>query len=489
MSRLESLPVEMVDRIFSYLCHHCNNTYPEFPTSDLRRDNEALFQLTRTSRTCRRVALRFLFHSFYRYEEVRYIFKMFNAHQDFAQCTRALFLPFRSAFLDIPLVRSTAERLSVANIKACEYTLRYNHPSAEASLALTLCCNVKRLQITLDTLDRSRASFKSTFHLFKRIAEQRGTPAVLQSLEHLEVRTGFQPTDGIVASGVPLFFELSPRLNVLILRGRDGFKPKCLEKVFFAENVRPALESLFEIQMIGWDLTRRSTDSYVLEQFLTSTKRLRTFKYLSSVKNPDLVSDWELGLFHHEYPPQHLINILLGVKPTLQHLTLDFGERGLTRDPSLDTHDIIIDCRQLKQFTNLETLEIDQFCYCPHQLGGLNRGREKATYLADMLPITVRKLTISFPRYRGGHQCLDCILHLGQRVVDRDFPLLEDIDIHARAATPVYDPDRVVDAITLVDDGEQDSRIQRIRIEKAFIGSGVVIKYRSWVKDKFEEYW
>jgi hypothetical protein len=489
MSRLESLPAEIVDRIYSHLCQHCNNTYPEFPSSDLRRNNKALFQLTRTSRTCRNIALRFLFHSFYREKNLIHIFKLFNWHPEFAQYTRAMVLPFGSYLSHCPLVSCMAEKLSVADLPALEYALFYNDRTAEASLALTLCSKVKRLQISLDTLDRSSASFKSTFDLFKRISEHRGTPAVLQSLEHLEVRTGLSPTDGIVASGVPLFLELSPLLEVLILRGRDGFKPKCLEKAFFAEKVRSALESLVEIQMIGWDLTRRSTDSYVLEQFLTSTKRLRTFKYLSSVKNPNLVNDWELGLFHYEYPPRHLINILLRVQPTLQHMSLDYGERGLIRDPSLDTHDIIIDCRQLKQLTNLETLEIDQFCYCPHQLAGLNRGREKATYLADMLPITVRKLTISFPRYRGGHQCLDCILHLGQRAVARDFPLLEDIEINDRAATRVFDPNRVVDTLRLVDDGEQDSRIQRIRIEKAFIGSDVVIKYRFWVKDKFEEYW
>lgn len=486
MSRLESLPVEIVDHIFSYLCHHCNNTYPEIPTSDLRRDNTALFQLTRTSRTCRYIALRFLFHSFYREQKLRDIFELFNWHPEYAQYTRAMVLPFGSTIFDYPLVSCMAEKLSVADLPVLEYALIYNHPPAEASLALTLCSNVKRLQISLYTLDRSSASFKTTFHLFKRISGQRGTPAVLQSLEHLEVRTGFDPTDGIVASGVPLLLEMSPRLEVLILRGRDGAKPKCLEKAFFAEKVRPALESLVEIQMIGWDLTGRNTDSYVLEQFLTSTKRLRKFKYLSSVKNPSLVSDWELGLFHREYPPRHLINILLRVQSSLEHLTLDFGERGLTRDPSLDTHDIIIDCRQMKQFTHLETLEIDQFCYCPHQLGGLNRGQERTTYLADMLPITVRKLTISLPRYTGGHQCLDCILHLGQRVVAGDFPLLEDIDINARAATPVYDPNRVVDTIRVVDDVEQDITDHRFRIEEAFMGSSVVVKYRFWVKDKVE---
>jgi len=298
---------------------------------------------------------------------------------------------------------------------------------------------------------------------------------------------GFEPTDGIVASGTPLLLELSPRLEALVLRGRDGVKPKCLEKAFFAEKVRPALESLLEIQMIGWDLTRRGTDSYVLEQFLTSTKRLRTFMYLSSVKNPDLFSDWELGLFHYEHPPRHLINILLRVQSSLQHLTLDFGERGLTRDPSLDTHDIIIDCRQLKQFTNLETLEIDQFCYCPHQLGRPNRGQERTTYLADMLPITIRKLIISFPRYMGGHQCLDCILHLGQRVMVRDFPFVEHIEINARAITPAFDPSRLVAAMALVDDVERDITDHRFRIEEAFMGSSVVIKYRFWVKDKVEE--
>ncbi|KAH7191818.1 uncharacterized protein B0J16DRAFT_393856 [Fusarium flagelliforme] len=265
MSRLESLPVEIVDRIFSHLCHHCNNTYPEIPTSDHGRDNKALFQLARASKPCRSIALPVLFHSFYHYQEVRYIFKMFNWHQDFTQCTRTLFLPFRSTCSDIPLVRSTAGMISVADLKAFDFALENQHPSAEASLALTLCPKVKRLQITLDTLDRSRASFKNTFHLFKRISGWRGTPAIFQSLKYPEVRMGFEPTDGIVASGVPLLLEMSPRLEVLILRGRDGFKPKCVEKCFFAQKVRPALESLVEIQMIGWDLTRRNTDSYVLE--------------------------------------------------------------------------------------------------------------------------------------------------------------------------------------------------------------------------------
>ncbi|RFN45485.1 f-box domain protein [Fusarium flagelliforme] len=415
MSRLENLPVEIVDRIFSQLCHHCNNKYPETPTSDHGRDNEALFQLTRTSRTCRSIALPFLFHSFYHYQEVTYIFKMFNWHQDFTQCTRALVLPFSSTCSDIPLVRGTAERLSLADPKAVDFVdlkpfdfaAISNHPSAEASLALTLCSKVKRLQITLDTLDRNRASFKDTFHLFKRISGQRGTPAVLQSLKHLEVRTGFEPTDGIVASGIPLLLELSPRLEVLILRDRGGFKPRCVEKCFFADRVRPALESLVEIQMIGWDLTRRNTDNLVLGEFLNATKRLKRFKYLSSVKNADFPSDWELGLLHHEYPPRHLINMLLRVQSSLQHLTLDFGERGLTLcSTSLHLEGIIIDCQ-----------------------------------------------------------------------------------INAGAVTAVYGPNRIVSTMKLVDDVERDLTNHRFRIEEAFMGSSVVVKYRFWVKDKVEEWW
>lgn len=489
LSRFEKLPNEIFTYVLEDLCHHCNDRYPESPTGDLVRDSVALLSLARTSRRCRSIALPFLFHGFYDCDEAKYIFKMLNWHPDLAGFTRAISLPFESSLRNYPLVERTANRLSVADLKAVDYALIKDHSSLEASLAFTLCSKVERLQIRLDTLDRSRASFKNTFYLFREISKKRRTPALLPSLEYLEVRTGLEPTDGIVASGVPLILEFTPRLEVLVLRGRDGFKIYNSEKGFFADKVRPALESLVEIQMIGWDLTRRNSDSYVLKEFLAATKRLRTFKYLSSVKKPSLNSVWDVGLFHHEYPPQHLVNMLLRVKSTLQHLTLDFGERGLEKEPnSPDTHDIIIDCGQLKEFTHLETLEIDQFCYCPHQIEGLNRDIERNTYLADMLPTTVRKLTISFPRYRGGYRCRNCIMHLGQRVVVGDFPLLQHVEINARVATPKYDPNHVVSPMTLVDDPERDISINRREIEKSFMGSSVVVKYRFWAPDNGKRY-
>lgn len=79
-------------------------------------------------------------------------------------------------------------------------------------------------------------------------------------------------------------------------------------------------------------------------------------------------------------------------------------------------------------------------------------------------------------------------MHLGQRVAVGDFPLLEHVEINARVATPKYDPNHVVSPMTLVDDPERDISINRREIEKSFMGSSVVVKYRFWAPDNGKRY-
>ncbi|RFN45486.1 hypothetical protein FIE12Z_10248 [Fusarium flagelliforme] len=493
MARFEDLPVEIINSIFSQLLIPCRDEWSEYMTEYPKADAKALVGLTGTSRLCRSLALPILFQSIDKSHKGEYIFNMFNSHQDLTQLTKALTLPFsRHSDSDYSDLQDTAWRLGFGN--PVNYDIQQGCPeTAEASLALSLCSGLERLRIHLPDHKRntnwSNNSFTPTFCLFRIIAWDCDTALYLENLKYLECFTSQrQSSRNRTLCGIPWLLKLTPKIEVFVLRGYCG-KDYRLGEPFRVDVCRPALQSLVEIQLLEWPLSDYADDDIdVLGQIFTATMRLETFVYVN-----EAIYNWGW-----ETTPRKLINMLLPVQPTLKHLTLDYGKRSLLpfNDGRFDSEEVVIEPDQLKRFTHLETLRISQCVYCHHQL---DREAEAATYLADLLPLTIRKLTIYFPRHNGAVQCMDCILYLGQRVVAGDFPSLECLQINAH-----FDQLRVVnfgrrngrrkrlrwtaeDAArkTMIYDKElaDAARREEGRKEKlieAFAGSEVEIRYRAW---------
>ncbi|CAG7557865.1 unnamed protein product [Fusarium equiseti] len=500
MPCFEDLPVELINLIFSHLFLPYQDAWSEYIDIYPNVDVKALVSLTGTSRLCRSLALPIIFHSIRKTHRRKYIFNMFNSHQDLTQCTKAISLPFvRPRNSDYSDVQDTASRFGAGGpvIRSVQQGLP---ETAEVCLALALCSSVERLKIRLPDHNRktdwNNTSFRPAFNLFNIISSQLGTVPCLRNLKYLMCYT--RPEIGLFARfanppelaifGIPQLLELTPKIEVLVLGGSYD-KYHRLGEPFDVSVCRLALESLVEIQLLEWQLTNdEDNDVNVLVDVLTATTRLKKFVYVIYG-----FEGWGL-----ECPPRRLIDMLLPVQSTLQHLTLNYGERELFPDSDdvFRSEEMVVDPDQFRPFTHLETLEISQCVYCHHQF---DRKAEGATYLANLLPPTIRKLTIYFPRHERGVQCMDCILYLGQRAVAGDFPALECLQINCRfhqirrkesgrryrrwralrwtaedAARKTMMYERQLADAARREEGRKD------KIVEAFAGSGVEIGYKAW---------
>ena len=496
MPNFEDLPVETIDSIFYHLFRPPHENWSEYMNDPPKVNVEDFISLTGTNRLCRTLALPILFRSIRPSHGAKYIFNVFNCDRDLTKCTKSLDLPLSTRYSSgFSFVEDVASGLGVYG--PVVQSIYDGHPeTAEVSLALALCSSPERLKIRLPDHDRNtewqNRSFRPTFDLFTIISCQLGRAPYLGSLRYLEFYTTShrcyrEDNWDLALFDIPLFLGLTPNIEVLVLRGYwDKFYQ--IGEPFDVDLCRPALESLIEIRLLDWPLTNfEDNDINVVTRIVHTTTRLKTFVYASRLNNY-----WD-----EEHPPRRLITMLRPAQSALQHLTLDYGERNLLphNEGDVRADDIVIAPSQLQRFTDLETLEISQCVYCYHQF---DRKAHGATYLTDLLPLTIRRLTIYFPRHDGAVQCLDCILYLGQRAVAGDFPALEAMEIRAhfhqirskrnRRSIGLwgYRPWTAEDAArkTLKYDKElaaaarrEEGREEKVR--NACAGSGVKIRYKA----------
>ncbi|KAL6918292.1 hypothetical protein ACHAPO_011527 [Fusarium lateritium] len=246
--------------------------------------------------------------------------------------------------------------------------------------------------------------------------------------------------------------------------------------------LRPVLEGLVEIRIFGCVLDRQLYNIRWVTQLVAAARNLQTFKYIC-----DTSAEWITKYGRGRRPRNNFVGMLKGARGSLRHLTIDFDGTQVRAK----SHATVIAPGEIREFVQLETLEIDQFCYCKHQLGRdklQDEEWDRKTYLADFLPTTVRNLTIFWKTNPTFYQCLDCVLCLGARVVAGDFPNLESVQIDA----PII-PHKTFGA----EDEEKkennwNGKLDTIaaelegkacRFEEAFKDSGVVTRFRIWKAD------
>ena len=365
MPNFADLPVEIIDSIFYHLFRQPHETWQEawseYMTGVPRVHVGDFISLTGTNRLCRSLALPILFHSIRRSHGAKYIFNMFNCHRDLTELTKSLVLPLsRQSSSGYSYVEDAASRVGVFGPVA--QSIYYGRPeTAEVSLALALCSGVERLKIRLPDHDRNtewqNRSFRLTSDLYKIISCQLGTIPYLRSLRYLEFytrshRCSNEPDSDLALFDIAWFLELTPKIEVLVMR---GFFEKYYQigAPFDVDVCRPALESLIEIRLLNWPLYNdEDNDINVVGKILTATTRLKTFVYASRPAN----------FWGDEHPPRRLIAMLRPVQSTLEHLTLDYGEKSLLPhyEGLYTSEEIVIAPDQLQRFINLETLEISQ---------------------------------------------------------------------------------------------------------------------------------
>ncbi|KAG8355695.1 hypothetical protein FVEN_g6457 [Fusarium venenatum] len=152
--------------------------------------------------------------------------------------------------------------------------------------------------------------------------------------------------------------------------------------------LRPVFEGLAEIRLFGCTLDQQLYSIRWVAELVAAARNLQTFKYICDT-SVELIT----GYGWHKRPWYSFLGMLKAARGSLRHLTIDLDGTQVRAT----SHTMVIDPWEIGEIFQLETLEIDQFCYCKHQLGRENledKEWDRKTYLADFLPTTVRNLTI-----------------------------------------------------------------------------------------------
>ncbi|KAJ4253409.1 hypothetical protein NW762_010567 [Fusarium torreyae] len=447
-----------------------------------KADVHALKALTQTSRRCRSVAMPILFHSPSRCLSPTYFLGIVEHEPDLAHFTKVLTLPLlgSSTSINRPILTRLAKGLSLEMSSSAD--LSDYQESVEIGLMLAFCSNLERL--TLRITDSQGKSEKTSFEFLQHILKLQLIPG-LSNLRHLDIDTSKCKRFSIAGTELSLFLHESPVLESLVLRGTNGQRVPDDDYEFDIRRFAPALQNLKTLQILEWSFHGGTSDSVALGKILSLAQNLRSFTFI--VDDEGIWSDdgvpWggvDVRLFH--IPPSRFIEFLKPVQSTLQHLSLNFGNKiyaGAYQSPDL----MLLSPQQMESFASLESLSLDLKCYCRHLFGCKKVGPkfEEKTCLTELLPPTLRSLTVFFAG-GGWGECLPDVLYLGDRVVAGDFQNLQRVTIKA----PVHYQMPCSDGWDDYWDNEELLKISKSMrnreafVKDAFEGSGVVAELVSW---------
>ncbi|CEI60296.1 unnamed protein product [Fusarium venenatum] len=206
--------------------------------------------------------------------------------------------------------------------------------------------------------------------------------------------------------------------------------------------LRPVFEGLAEIRLFGCTLDQQLYSIRWVAELVAAARNLQTFKYICDT-SVELIT----GYGWHKRPWYSFLGMLKAARGSLRHLTIDLDGTQVRAT----SHTMVIDPWEIGEIFQLETLEIDQFCYCKHQLGRENledKEWDRKTYLADFLPTTI------------------------------DAPIIPDKIFSAEDDEKEENNwNGKLDTIPAELEG------QACRFKEAFEGSGVVTRFRIWKAD------
>lgn len=408
-------PAEIINDIFGWFCWHCRNAHYVRRSHTRKTDCKALLALTQTSKLCRDIAMPILFHCSNAHLTSRYIFNVLLCQPKLAQCTRTLFVDFQVSAGYVDAKSTLVEHMAAKNVAPAVFSDQDSSTywrSVGTSLLLSICSNITRL-VLVDGVAHGLCKYSpSLWGTFK-----------CDRLKYLEYR--FIDMHEWTPEVLSLLVNASPIVDVLALRGMLNWRCTNSDSADIAK-LLPALNNLTEIRVLKYVLVKgQRTSPKLMQDIIEAAQNLQTFKYIANGVT-HLQHKLEYGRLVARLP-KDVIELLKASRATLKHLVLDFDGKPRPLLPAM-----FVSPREISRFVQLQTLEIDQVCYCRHLLGKENLEQEewdRTTYLADLLPTTVTNLTIFWKPKQPFHRCLDCILYLGKRAVAGDFPRLESVTV------------------------------------------------------------
>ncbi|OTB16168.1 hypothetical protein K445DRAFT_375442 [Daldinia sp. EC12] len=438
---MESLPVELLIEVFSHFCFHCQHP-GIFPNADLDETcsgKKSLSRLCLMSKTICAVAQPILYH-YYATGNTRIEIKLYQGYDGIAACPKKPdFLPQFVRTLtqrpDLALNISTMQIVRgdelvgyKSQMQTIEYLFKY-------SVAKNLLQEPDLPNGWLDgNFAEWRVPLRKTLHLWLATLAMVLAPRLQSLLLAIDHNAAFSD------------LECSPHLRLPSLRTL-GLVGNLKDYHFFSPRAlyaaAPNLETIYTCDGEGW-YTMVPQSSYNLEckLGLPNLKRLAVSDFLPdhlgnlllhSPKLEDLEYYWDDD---HNFIINDLADMLRPVQKTLKRLCISYLPRSTDNipvdpfpGPIVYPHAWYPPLRTLQDFPNLEELSIDcHFLYRPGD-------REHADRLVTLLPVSIRKLRISY-LYLGIHMSLS---QLAERTPE-SFPLLKDVTIGVAERTdPNYD--------------------------------------------------
>lgn len=227
----------------------------------------------------------------------------------------------------------------------------------------------------------------------------------------------------LAAPGIAVLLNAAPNLERLVFGGTHGVGTLYHEWLGNIELMAPALRNLRVLSITSSALIDREDDFELrqLRRLVQLCTRLETFRFHSFGQ-----LSGELGEGH--LPPAKFLEALEPVWDKLRVLDLNLTESYHPGPPE----DWILTRQSFASFTRLESLHLDGFAFCYHFVPvAMNQNpRASATCLTDILPLTVRFLTVIL---LDDERVWDDVCHLS-RVADTEFPRLETVTIEREGA-------------------------------------------------------
>ncbi|KAF5627565.1 4-coumarate ligase-like 7 [Fusarium sp. NRRL 25303] len=470
----EILPPELVGDILSWFCSHCNDDIEDGDGANTK----ALLALTQTSKDFRSIAMPILFHSLGPHLPSTYFFRVLDCHPDLAHIVKHLCLPLStsknsSVMKDSVLLTRYADRLSLSYelMTATQSTI----VDVEMCLAMALCSDIERLKIQIS--DYQIIGRTRHFELLYSLLDSSKHGEIFPKLRHLDIDKTRCIRFSLCDPEPILLLRGAPHLQTLVLRGPGGERHAHQNSDSGIQEFCAGVTNITELQILGLPFFTGNWQTRGLERILGAAQNLKTFKFVN-----DGYSRWHTQARSQISPAQLIEFLSTRTHQSLQHLSLNFDSKMVPSQRNLGQPDPITP-QQIKQFTNLNTLEMDHSCYYSHVVrrNGEEIIFEQETYLVDFLPQTVQSLIIFFNR-SVRYDILDDITYLGQQTVAGDFPSLKRVQVDApiRYTMPgsnSWDDDWDNEQLAKLS-SEMD--VRREEFQKAFAGSGVDTQFRTW---------
>ncbi|KAH7014818.1 hypothetical protein EDB80DRAFT_889127 [Ilyonectria destructans] len=433
LASLETIPLEIQQLIFEFLCSHCCRNSPvDFFRSSYHRDFNSL---ALTSKSLRPLAQSFLVHQPHEYMGMADLVHLLDKQPQLGAHVKEVELNFENPKPEeLKFFKRIARKLLVGagngpdlEENSLEGLIK---KTFETELLMALAPEIEALRVEIWDWDDSTWEYwphTDLQFLSKRLKKPGHSPG-FESVRYLEFDRPCGCVTNLSSPTIPTLLSATPNLRHLKLIQIIGNPSR---HTFDLKNIQPALQSLttIELSYCTFDGESETSDFGLLRHILQTALALKCFKFIAgrSSSAPSFVE--------HDVPPNAFIAALRPRRAHLRHLQLDFSDV-----PYFES----IDKLELSQFSSLETLELSIDCFetC-HLEGDETIERPDNFCLSTMIPLGVKRLSINQGYYGMGFAC--GIQRLIKKYAAGGIPALELLEIESISGLPGSDETDVSD--------------------------------------------